>query len=219
MGREPDDRSPLDLDYSVFWDQEWMPPPSFDDWMSSIFTTTPETAPASGSPCEANDRVPEDTTLSRHSGGKQHQIENMSGVESSLVLVDSKNGRAMTGKPPARQCESSVRVCPTCSQEVSTPQANLPSVANLSLPRAFSRRQSVARIALATRSFECNHAGCSASFPDSRGLARHRACVHEAPITLACGAVRKNRRDNVLRHIRKCLECGYAKRNVEKLQD
>ncbi len=61
------------------------------------------------------------------------------------------------------------------------------------------------------RLHRCAVLGCTARpFADARGLARHRDCVHALPVTLACGAVRKNRPDNILRHAKRCSTCRDA---------
>jgi len=101
------------------------------------------------------------------------------------------------------------RVCPTCSQEL-PPDLDLGQMSDL--PAAIPPRRK-SHLSTEPRSFSCSVEGCVAAFGDSRSLARHRSCVHEAPITLPCGATRKNRRDNILRHIRKCSKCSRARRH------
>ena len=58
------------------------------------------------------------------------------------------------------------------------------------------------------KAFKCDAPGCSAVFTTSRrDYERHMDGVHGPPVTLKCGAVCKNRRDNIKRHEKKCPKC------------
>lgn len=66
--------------------------------------------------------------------------------------------------------------------------------------------------------FKCPYSGCKVNgLSSKRNLLRHQESVHSSAVVLACGSIRKYRRDNIIRHRRKCEKCQESDAPRERL--
>jgi len=88
--------------------------------------------------------------------------------------------------------------------------------------RRFSTQQGLERHYAKHMNFLCQHSNCprrGKSFLTKRDLERHCKSVHGESVTLPCGAVRRNRSDNLLRHARpdKCSTCSGSLNEILRI--